>query len=90
MSQAMSNLHSSLTSLYLSPFSWAYSGHVRDDAIRVFRGQVHLQTGPQVSKKGSHPGWYKYVHSKKETLELLHTIETQEDGTLGKESHTTE
>lgn len=58
--------------------------------IGDFRGQVHLQTGPQVGEKGSHPGWYRYVESKKETLELLHTIENQEDRTLGKESHTTE
>ena len=66
------------------------SRHIRDDVIGDFRGQVHLQTGPQVGEKGSHPGWYRYVESKKETLELLHTIENQEDRTLGKESHTTE
>lgn len=58
--------------------------------IRDFRGQAHLQTGLQVGEKGSYPGWYRYVDSKKETLELLHTIENQEDRTLGKESHTTE
>lgn len=65
--------------------------------IRDFRGQAHLQTGLQVGEKGSYPGWYRYVDSKKETLELLHKvscekpgIENQEDRTLGKESHTTE
>lgn len=53
-------------------------------------GQAHVQVEPQTSEKSSYSYWYRYGYSKKQTLQLLHANENQEDGTLGGESHATE